>query len=233
MYPLNREPTLKYVVTRTAHADSVDTVVVAASTEPTDDVVEQYAPTFAADVIRGSESNVLGRFEPAIETYDPDVILRITCDCPLIDPTTVDTVAAPVSEGNADYASNIGERTFPRGLDVEAFSYESFQRVISAATTQVEREHVTPYYLESSQEFETVNISSREVFETEQYADRADLRLPLDIAAGEDRDDTTCHPGFLIRTVGVERSENRYRNSVAMIVALGEVLGSELRPGVR
>lgn len=182
MYPLNGEPTLNHVVTRTAHADSVDTVVVATSTEPTDDVVEQYAPTFGADVIRGSESNVLGRFELAVETYDPDVILRITGDCPLIDPTTVDTVAAPVSEGNADYASNIGERTFPRGLDVEAFSYESFQRVSSAATTQVEREHVTPYYLENSQEFETVNISSREVFETEQYTDRADLRLTLDEA---------------------------------------------------
>ncbi len=182
MYPLDGRPALDHVVTRTAHADSVDEVVVATSAEPTDDVIEQYAPTFGADVIRGSESNVLSRFEKAVEAHDPDIILRVTGDCPLIDPTTIDNVIAPVKDGNADYASNTVSRTFPRGLDIEAFSCESFQKVIAAATTQAEREHVTPYYRGNSHEFETVNIDSSRVFEDEQYIDRTDLRLTLDKA---------------------------------------------------
>ncbi len=182
MYPLNGRPALDHVVNRTAHADSVDHVVVATSTEPTDDVIEQYAPNFGANVIRGSESNVLSRFEKAVEVYDPDVILRVTGDCPLIDPMTINKVVAPVKDGNADYASNTASRTFPRGLDIEAFSCESFQKVISAATTQAEHEHVTPYYRENSHEFETENITSSEVFEDDRYIDRIDLRLTLDEA---------------------------------------------------
>jgi len=182
MYPLDGRPALDHVVTRTAHADSVDHVVVATSTKPTDDVIEQYAPTFGADVIRGSESNVLSRFERAVDKYDPDVILRVTGDCPLIDPTTIDKVVDCIRNGSADYASNTAKRTFPRGLDIEAFSCDSFHQVIAAATTQAEREHVTPYYRENSHEFDTVDLTSNEVFEDEQYTDRTDLRLTLDEA---------------------------------------------------
>lgn len=182
MYPLDGQPALNHVVIRTAHADSITNVVVATSTEPQDDVIAQYTPTFGADVIRGTEENVLGRFERAVEEYDPDTVLRITGDCPLIDPATIDRVVAPVDNGDADYASNISHRTFPRGLDVEAFTAESFETVIEAATTQTEREHVTPYYRDNPDEFRTVNITSDQVFDDERYIDRTDLRLTLDEA---------------------------------------------------
>ncbi len=129
-----------------------------------------------------SLSNVLSRFERAVEEYDPDVVLRITGDCPLIDPAIIDSVVATVSDGEADYASNISNRTFPRGLDVEAFTAESFETVISAAATQAEREHVTPYYRENPDEFEIVNVTSDQVFSEEKYLDRTDLRLTLDEA---------------------------------------------------
>lgn len=182
LYPLDGQPALKHVVTRTATAESITNVVVATSTEPQDDVIAQHTPTFGADVIRGSEENVLGRFERAIEEYDPDIVLRITGDCPLIDPATIDRVVAPVDNGDADYASNISNRTFPRGLDVEAFTAESFETVIEAATTQAEREHVTPYYRDNPDEFRTVNVTSDQVFNDERYTDRTDLRLTLDEA---------------------------------------------------
>lgn len=182
MYPLDGQPALEHVVTRTAQADSVTDVVVATSTEPQDDVIAQYAPTFGADVIRGNESNVLSRFERTVEEYDPNIILRITGDCPLIDPTTIDRVVAPVDDGKADYASNISQRTFPRGLDVEAFTAESFETVISTATTQAEREHVTPYYHDNPDEFDIVNVTSDQVFDEEKYTDRSDLRITLDEA---------------------------------------------------
>jgi spore coat polysaccharide biosynthesis protein SpsF len=68
-------------------------------------------------------------------------------------------------------------------LDAEAFSYGGFERVVSAASTQSEREHVTPYFRENPDEFDIVNVSSDEVFDTEQFTDRTDLRLTLDEAA--------------------------------------------------
>lgn len=182
MYPLDGQPVLKHVVTRTADVDSVTDVVVATSTEPQDDVIAQYAPTFGADVIRGSESNVLSRFERVVEEYDPDIALRITGDCPLTDPATLDRAVSPVDDGKADYASNISQRTFPRGLDVEAFTAESFETVISASTTQEECEHVTPYYRKNPDEFDIVNVTSDQVFDDQKYIDRTDLRLTLDEA---------------------------------------------------
>jgi spore coat polysaccharide biosynthesis protein SpsF len=182
LYPLDGQPVLKHVVTRTADADSITNIIVATSTEPQDEVITQYAPTFGADVIRGSEANVLSRFERAVEEYDPDIILRITGDCPLIDPATIDRVVTPVDNGKADYASNISHRTFPRGLDVEVFTAESFETVLSAATTQAEREHVTLHYRENPDRFDIVNVTSDQVFNDEKYIDRTDLRLTLDEA---------------------------------------------------
>lgn len=180
MYPLDGCPVLEHVVRRTAHAERVDTVVVATSTEDPDDVIAEYAPRFGAELVRGSESNVLSRFETVVDEYAPDIILRVTGDCPLIEPRIIDSVAASVMQGSADYATNVLQRTFPRGLDVEAFSAESFRKVISAATTQKEREHVTPYYREHPDEFDLVNIRSNDVFQDERYINRTDLRLTLD-----------------------------------------------------
>jgi len=182
MYPLDGRPALEHVITRTASADDVTNVVVATSTRPQDDVIAQCTSTFGAGLIRGSESNVLNRFERAVEEYNPKIILRITGDCPLIDPTIIDRVIAAVDEGEVDYASNISQRTFPRGLDVEAFTTKSFKSVISAATTQTEREHVTPFYRKSSEEFNTESIISDQVFDKEKYFDRTNLRFTLDVA---------------------------------------------------
>lgn len=182
MYPLDGQPALEHVVSRTARADSVTNVVVATSTEPQDDVVAQYAPTFGADVVRGSEANVLSRFERAVEEYDPEIILRITGDCPLIDPTTIDRVISSIIDRKADYASNISHRTFPRGLDAEAFTAKSFETVVSEATTQTEREHVTPYYRKNPKKFNIDNVTSDQVFSEAKYTNRTDLRLTLDEA---------------------------------------------------
>jgi spore coat polysaccharide biosynthesis protein SpsF len=176
------QPALKHVITQVLRADDIANVVVVTSTVPQDDVIAQYAPTFGAEVVRGSESNVLSRFKRVAEEYEPDTILRITGDCPLIDPATIDNVVSLIENKKADYASNISHRTFPRGLDVEAFTAESFETVSSAATTQAEREHVTPYYRENTNKFDTVNVTSDQIFDKEKYINRTDLRLTLDEA---------------------------------------------------
>lgn len=183
LLPLDCEHVLAHVARRVGLAETIDTVVIATSTEIGDDAIEQFGAEHDFLVYRGSEADVQRRLFSAATEYDADTIVRITADCPLIDPDTIDTIAFQVRDGTAEYASNTIRRTFPRGLDVEAFSYESFERVVSAASTQTEREHVTPYYRENPDEFDQTNVISREVFTDEQYIDRTDLRLTLDEAA--------------------------------------------------
>jgi len=183
LLPLDCEHVLAHDVRRVRTAETIDTAVVATSTETADDAIEQFGVEHDVPVHRGSEANVQQRMFDAATEHDADIVVRITGDCPLIDPETIDTVVSRVRDGTAEYASNIARRTFPRGLDVEAFNYQSFERVVSAATTQSEREHVTPYYRENPDEFELANVTSDEVFDDEQYLDRTDLRLTLDEAA--------------------------------------------------
>lgn len=180
MYPLDGQPVLDHVVTRTARADSVDKVVVATSTEPSDEVIAQYVPVFGANVIRGSESNVLSRFERVIKNYNPEIIVRVTGDCPLISPRFIDACINRIQTKDVDYVNSGLDRTFPRGIACEAFTVESFEEVSEASSKPRHREHVTPYYREHPEEFELYEVQSTEVFDEEWLHDRTDIRLTLD-----------------------------------------------------
>lgn len=182
MYPLNGKPALKHVIARTAQSERVTDVVVATSTKTTDDVIEQFGEDHEISIYRGSEENVQERMFQAATAHNAETVVRITGDCPLIDPETIDTVVSRIRDRDAEYASNILQRTFPRGLDVEAFSYESFEKVKTAESSQTEREHVTPYYRENPDEFDIATVTSEEVFDDERYINRTDLRLTLDEA---------------------------------------------------
>lgn len=180
MYPLDGTPVLAHVVKRVTAAETVDQTVVATSTESPDDVIQACASRGGAVVIRGSEADVLGRFERAVEEHDPDVLVRVTADCPFISPTVLNHVVECLQQSDADYSSNILERTFPRGLDVEAFTAGSFATVIAEATESHHHEHVTPYYHERASRFEQVSVTAEEVFAEEWLQNRTDVRLTLD-----------------------------------------------------
>jgi len=180
MYPLNGTHILTHVINRISTAETIDNTVVATSTEPPDDVIERYASIAGADVVRGSESNVLSRFHQAANRYSPKILVRVTGDCPLISPDTIDKVVQRLGETSTDYSTNIIERTFPRGLDVEAFTFGSFERVHKEATSPHHREHVTPYYREQTDQFDLLSVTSDEVFDEPWMQDRTDLRLTLD-----------------------------------------------------
>ena len=182
MYPLDGTHTLAHVINRVSTAEIVDNTVVATSTEPPDDIVERCASMAGADVVRGSESDVLSRFHRAAKRYCPDVLVRVTADCPLISPDTIDQVVQRLIETDADYSTNIIERTFPRGLDVETFTFESFKQVHRESTASHHREHVTPYYREQTDQFDLVSVTSDEVFDERWMQDRTDLRLTVDEA---------------------------------------------------
>jgi len=182
MFPLAGEHVLTHVVRRVKAAGTVDEAVVATSTTDADDIVARYAERSGATVTRGSETNVLDRMFEAATVADADVVVRITADCPLLDPSTLDAVVRRLVEAGSDYAANVLDRTFPRGLDVEAFTYESFERVHAEASTAAQREHVTPYYHQHDGRFDLVNVTSDAVFDEPWMRDRTDLRLTLDEA---------------------------------------------------
>jgi spore coat polysaccharide biosynthesis protein SpsF len=180
MYPLDERHILVHVINRVAQAEIVDNTVVATSTQPPDDIVERCASTAGADVVRGSESDVLSRFHRAAKRYNPDVLVRVTADCPLISPKVIDTCIKRIVTEGVDYAFAGLERTFPRGITCEAFTAESFQRIVQKSTESRHKEHVTPYYREHPEQFELYNLESTEIFDKEWLQNRTDLRLTLD-----------------------------------------------------
>lgn len=133
---------LARVLTRLRRAQHVTDVCVATSTEPADSAVAAIAADVGIRAIRGSETDVLDRYHSAATELAADVIVRVTADCPLLDPQIVDSAIElyRASSPSIDYVSTAG---FPRGFDVEVFSRESLERVWSCETAAAAREHVT------------------------------------------------------------------------------------------
>ena len=130
---------------RLAASTHIDAIVLATTERPVDDALAEHVATLGYTVFRGSESDVLDRYYQAARLSSPEVVVRITGDCPLIDPGMVDAVIVALREQGADYASNNNPPTYPDGLDVEAFTFASLERAWREAKTTPEREHVTPY----------------------------------------------------------------------------------------
>lgn len=139
-------PLLVRLIQRLQRA-AVDEVVVATSDAVGDDPVASLAATVGAAVFRGSEHDVLARLHGAVRSTRGDIVVRITGDCPLIDPGTVDRVVSALVGGPhpADYASNVLRRTYPRGLDAEALHADTLARLNRLAVSPAAREHVTSY----------------------------------------------------------------------------------------
>jgi spore coat polysaccharide biosynthesis protein SpsF len=136
---------LARVLERVAAAESIDEVVVATTSNHVDDPIVEIATTAGHRWFRGDEHDVLGRYVGAARESEADAIVRVTSDCPLVDPYVIDLVTNELSRnrGSLDYASNVTTRTYPRGLDVEAFFRDTLERAHRLATTREEREHVT------------------------------------------------------------------------------------------
>ncbi len=143
------EPMLWHVIERARRARGVDAIVVATSTAPLDDAIDEFCQSHDIALFRGSESDVLDRYLRAATHYLAGNVVRITADCPLIDPQVIDRVVAEFLAEDCDYAANVIERTFPHGLDTEVFKYAALVKAAREATAPTEREHVTPYLRDS------------------------------------------------------------------------------------
>ncbi len=133
---------LARVVARLRTARTIDEIVIATTTAATDDRVAREAERIGAGVFRGSEHDVLARYAGAALAARADVIVRVTSDCPMLDPGVVDRVVEALDR-DVDYASNTQIRSFPRGLDVEALHADVLARIARLGRSPAAREHVT------------------------------------------------------------------------------------------
>ena len=147
----------------------VDRLVVATSDRPGDDDVATLAATLGVAVVRGSEGDVLDRFGTVLETYPATSVVRITADCPLIDPALVSDAIALRDSSDADYVSNTLIRTYPDGLDVEVMRAEVLAVARREARDPVEREHVTPFLYRRPGRFRLVALRGPELCGDERW----------------------------------------------------------------
>jgi spore coat polysaccharide biosynthesis protein SpsF len=156
---LGGETVLARVITRLRRAELVEEVVVATTTSQADEAILEECKRIGVSSFRGSEDDVLDRYYQAATAFGAGAVVRITSDCPLIEPELVDKTIKAFVNRHGDYASNVFPRTYPRGLDTEVFTMPALQRAWKEATQPYQREHVTPYLYEHPEWFRLITVS--------------------------------------------------------------------------
>lgn len=143
--PVLGEPMLARMIERVKCAKSIDAIIVATTDTPEDDATAELAKKCGVAIFRGSEKDVLNRFYRAAKEARADIVLRLTGDCPLMDPGVIDLVVNHFKEahGAIDYCGT--PRNYPEGLDTEIFTFAALEEAAHEAKLPSEREHVTPY----------------------------------------------------------------------------------------
>jgi spore coat polysaccharide biosynthesis protein SpsF len=131
-------------IERVRRAERLDRLVVATSSEPSDDALAEVLQAAGVDVFRGPLADVLARFLGALDAWPADHVVRLTGDCPLTDPALIDATIARHLESGADYTANrLASAGHPKGQDVEVITAQALRRAGALAATPEEREHVT------------------------------------------------------------------------------------------
>lgn len=155
---LGGETVLARVVSRTRRSTLLGGVCVATSVLPVDDVIAQECGRLSVACFRGDEEDVLDRYYQAAQHHSADAVVRITADCPLVDPELIDDTVRAFRDRKPDYATNSLLVTYPRGLDVEVFTMDALARAWREAREPYQRVHVTPYIYENPRAFTALSL---------------------------------------------------------------------------
>jgi spore coat polysaccharide biosynthesis protein SpsF len=172
--PILGEPMIARQVERIGRASRIDDLVIATSSDPSDDPLDAWAEAEGITVYRGSLHDVLGRFVGVIAAHAPDTVVRLTADCPLASPSVIDAVIGYFRESDVDYCSNTLTPTFPDGLDVEVVRARVLTEVAEMSTDPAEREHVTLGVYRRPERFTLANVACN--------TDLSSLRWTVDTA---------------------------------------------------
>ena len=159
------------LLARLSRSKTIQQIVVATSDDPRNAPLVSYVQGLGIHVFQGSENDVLSRYYGAASEAKADVVVRITGDCPLVDADLVDRIVSEFAMADVDYASNTRPPTYPDGLDIEVFSFQALVRAHRQAQEPEQREHVTPYMLQSA-EFRKLNYADAQ--------DNSQLRWTVD-----------------------------------------------------
>ncbi len=163
---------LERVIERTIASGICSQVVVATSNRNEDQSIFNLCRSMHTECYRGDLNDVLDRYVQTARLYKADAVIRITGDCPLIDPHVIHHVVTVFKNGNYDYVSNVVRRSYPDGLDVEIVAREALERIHKEAVSHADREHVTKYLVEHIDMFRTEDVKQKE--------DLSSLRWVLD-----------------------------------------------------
>jgi spore coat polysaccharide biosynthesis protein SpsF (cytidylyltransferase family) len=169
---LGGRPVLAHVLQRASQIDGIDQTVLAIPAGPEDDVLEDVGRRASVTVVRGDAADVLNRYHAAAHATGAGAIVRVTADCPLLDPRVSSDVVNRFRIGDVDYVSNIHPPTYPDGYDTEIMSAAALDAAWREAADPYEREHVTPFIWRRPDRFRLANVAAAE--------NRSSWRLTLD-----------------------------------------------------
>ncbi|MCQ2022234.1 cytidylyltransferase domain-containing protein [Clostridium butyricum] len=184
MRAINGKPMISYTLNSLRKSRYIDEVILATSTLEINNPLVEYVAKNEYEVFRGSEDNVLERFKLVSDRYEGDIIIRVTGDCPLIDPIIVDNVVTKFMMYDYDYVRLDVPDTFQRGFDVEVFSKAALDKVyglvcndenINSEEYQPYREHVTYYIYNHQEKFKVGYVKGKG-----KYYDNRDVNLSVD-----------------------------------------------------
>ena len=202
---INGKSLLEIHLRRLKKCKKVSEIIVATTTKDEDLTIYDKSLEWGFKAFRGSEIDVLDRFYQSVKNENADWIVRVTSDCPLIDPILVDKVIEYVQENDVDYGSNILIELFPDGQDIEVFKFSALEIAWKNAKLLSEREHVTPYLRNNS------HGKGKELFKTINYpcdSDYSNIRMTVD----EVKDFKLIE--ILIMKLGIDKSWKEYTNYI-------------------
>lgn len=178
------EPMLKLLIDRLRMSETIDKLVIATSVDISDDIIEDKCEEWGVDCFRGSLEDVLDRYYQAALKYEAGTVVRITADCPLIDPKIVDLVVGRFLEGGYDRAGT--EKSYPNGLDTEVLGFWALETAWKEACLASEREHVSTYIRFNPEDFKLLPIECYEDFSHMRWTvdEEADFQLVTKIFEG-------------------------------------------------
>lgn len=180
--PLRGEPMAVYILKRLAKSKKISEVILATSTSEDDAPLAAAVDRAGFKAYRGSLEDVLTRFVEAARLAKPDVVVRVTGDCPLVDIDVLDAMIARFEKGDVDFLTNVMPPTFPDGLDVEMVKMSALETALGEARPGHQREHVMPYFKDNPTKFKLANFTNDAGNESN-YRWSVDLKEDLDTVA--------------------------------------------------
>ena len=182
-----------------------DNIIVATTFEDGVEKIIKIAKSVEVDYYQGDTNDVLDRFYNAAKGKSPDYIVRVTSDCPLLDPVLMDEIIATAINNKKDYTSNVLSHDFPDGQDIEVFRFKALEKAWQKSLKKEDREHVTKFIIDNSSYFQQDMFSSEDIVSNKNYGD---IRMTLDYI-----EDFECLFNLILK-LGINQTWQTYTNYI-------------------